>query len=60
MIAIDDAIQAHSWGITDNNFLSRAQLVADVLQNTTGSDKSTAGCFDPEVFVNCVQDPVCS
>ena len=32
----------------DNNFLSRTQLVA--------IDLRTAGCFDPEVFVNCVQD----
>ena len=25
-------------------------------QNTTVNDKSTAGRFDPKVFVNCVQD----
>ena len=25
-------------------------------QNTTVNDKSTAGHFDPKVFVNCVQD----
>ena len=27
-------------------------------QNATGNDRSTAGHFDPELFVNCVQDPV--
>ena len=29
-------------------------------QNTTVNDKSTAGRFDPKVFVNCVQDKECS
>ena len=33
--------------VMPNSFLSK---------NTTVNDKSTAGHFDPKVFVNCVQD----
>ena len=44
-----DAVEAHSCvdPLMPNSFLSK---------NTTVNDKSTAGCFDPKVFVNCVQD----
>ena len=46
-----DAVEAHSCvdPLMPNSFFE---------QNTTVNDKSTAGCFDPKVFVNCVQDPV--
>ena len=29
-------------------------------QDATGNDKSNAGRFNPEVFVNCVQDDSCT
>ena len=43
----DDAVEAHSCvdPLMPNSFLSK---------NTTVNDKSTAGCFDLKVFVNCV------
>ena len=42
-----DAVEAHSCvdSLMPNSFLSK---------NTTVNDKSTAGRFDPKVFVNCV------
>ena len=44
-----DAVEAHSCvEHTDAKFF--------IEQNTTVNDKSTAGRFDPKVFVNCVQD----
>ena len=44
-----DAVEAHSCvdPLMPNSFFE---------QNTTVNDKSTAGRFDPKVFVNCVQD----
>ena len=46
---VNDAVEAHSCvdPLMPNSFLSK---------NTTVNDKSTAGRFDPKVFVNCVQD----
>ena len=36
--------------IIDNNFFSRT--------HAAGNDRSTVGRFDPEVFVDCVQDSI--
>ena len=49
MYGLSDAVQAHSCvdPLMPNSFLSK---------NTTVNDKSTAGRFDPKVFVNCVQE----
>ena len=45
---VNDAAEAHNCvdDSTDKRFLSKTQL----------NEKSTAGHFDPKVFVNCVQD----
>ena len=44
-----DAVEAHGCvdPLMPNSFLSKS---------TTVNDKSTAGRFDPKVFVNCIQD----
>ena len=49
MLGSPDAVEAHSYvdPLMPNSFLSK---------NTTVNDKSTAGRFDPKVFVNCVQE----
>ena len=43
-----DAVEAHSCidNSTDKRFLSKTEMI----------DTLTAGCFDPKVDVNCVQD----
>ena len=43
-----DAVEAHSCtdNSTDKRFLSNTQLI----------DKLPTGCFDPKVYVNCVED----
>ena len=49
MLLVGDAVEAHNCvdPLMPNSFLSK---------NTTVNDKSTAGRFDPKVFVNCIQD----
>ena len=47
----NDAVEAHSCvdDSTNKRFLHNTT-------DTTVNDKSTAGRFDPKVFVNCIQD----
>ena len=42
--------------VSPQPFLSSIDLILFLSKNTTVNDKSTAGRFDPKVFVNCVQD----